>query len=144
LIAEFLCKDLLVAEKEGLIRRYLTNIDTTATSQLFTNVLVLGAGVAGLRAAIEASRHGNVILACKNGITDSNTWYAQGGIASVLDRSDSFESHIKDTLSAGGYINDTATVELVIRKRELAYVRRNPAGVWTLGRTAFASFKIPK
>lgn len=105
-----------MSESHAPVRRYLTNVDTTATSQLFTNVLILGAGVAGLRAAIEASRHGNVVLACKAKLTDSNTWYAQGGIASVLDTSDSFESHIKDTLAAGGLINDNSVVELVVRK----------------------------
>jgi L-aspartate oxidase len=102
--------------KEPELRRYLINVDTTATNQLFTNVLIIGAGVAGLRAAIEAAQYGKVILVCKGTLTDSNTWNAQGGIASVFDKSDSFESHIADTLATGCGINDKEIVELVVHE----------------------------
>ncbi|MBA7716373.1 hypothetical protein ES703_125444 [subsurface metagenome] len=89
-------------------RRYLVNIDSTTTHQLFTNCLVIGAGIAGLRAAIEVAERCNVIIVCKNSLQDSNTWKAQGGIASVLDETDTFESHIADTLNAGCGISDEA------------------------------------
>ena len=105
-----------MSDTQARLRRYLTNLDTDATSQLFTNILVIGGGAAGIRAAIEASRHGSVVLACKGKLSDSNTWYAQGGIASVLRETDSFDSHIMDTLVAGGDINDRAVVEMVVRK----------------------------
>ena len=82
-------------------RRYLVNIDTASTHQLFTDCLIIGAGVAGLRAAIEAAQKCNVIVVCKNGLQNSNTWLAQGGIAAVLNKTDSFESHMKDTLERG-------------------------------------------
>ena len=52
----------------------------------------------------------------KAALADSNTWHAQGGIASVLDKSDSFESHIADTLATGCGINDKEIVELVVRQ----------------------------
>jgi len=97
-------------------RRYLLNIDSITTHQLFADCLVIGAGVAGLRAAIEASEHCNVIIVCKDSIQNSNTWQAQGGIASVLNGSDSFESHINDTLNAGCGICDESIVDLVIRQ----------------------------
>jgi L-aspartate oxidase len=105
-----------MAAKEAEIRRYLTDVDTTATGQLFTDVLVIGGGIAGLRAAIEAGRHGNVIMVCKGNIADSNTWNAQGGIAAVLDKSDSFESHIEDTLRVGCGICEKPVVDLVVKR----------------------------
>jgi len=82
-------------------RRYLMPFDTASTQQLFTDCLVIGAGVAGLRAALEAARNCDVTLVCKGRAVDSNTWNAQGGIASVLGRDDNFDLHIADTLRAG-------------------------------------------
>ena len=97
-------------------RRYLVNIDAISMNQLFTDCLVTGAGIAGLRAAIEAANRRNVIIVCKGTIHDSNTWQAQGGIASVLDKKDSFELHIADTLKTGCGISNKKIVEMVIRQ----------------------------
>ena len=97
-------------------RRYLVDIDSASTHQLFTDCLVIGAGVAGLRAAIEAAEHCNVIIVCKKSLQDSNTWKAQGGIASVLNKTDTFESHIADTLKAGCGITDENIADSVIRQ----------------------------
>jgi L-aspartate oxidase len=96
------------------LRRYLANIDTASAQQLFTDVLVIGGGIAGLRAAIEAGASCNVILICKDSLQESNTWNAQGGICSVLGPDDTFQSHISDTLNAGCGINDAEVVELVV------------------------------
>ena len=81
------------------IRRYLAPVDTLTTQQFFTDCLVIGSGVAGLRAAIEAAAVGTVTLVSKGSIDQSNTWDAQGGIAAVLDSQDSFDKHIADTLA---------------------------------------------
>jgi L-aspartate oxidase len=97
-------------------RRYLVNIDSISTQQLFTDCLVIGAGIAGLRAAIEAAGHRSVIVVCKGTVENSNTFKAQGGIASVLDKTDTFESHINDTLNAGCGICDQDVVDLVVRQ----------------------------
>lgn len=97
-------------------RRYLTEIDTTSTRHIFTDCLVVGGGIAGFRAAIEAAESCNVMVVCKGAISDSNTWNAQGGIASVLRSDDSFESHIADTLSAGCGLCDEAVVRQVIEE----------------------------
>ncbi|MHC4103652.1 MAG: FAD-dependent oxidoreductase, partial [Planctomycetota bacterium] len=97
-------------------RRYLVNIDSISTHQLFTDCLVIGAGIAGLRAAIEAAKHRNVIIICKDTLENSNTWKAQGGIASVLDKADTFESHIADTLKTGCGICDEVIVDSVVRQ----------------------------
>jgi len=100
----------------GEPRRYLVNIDSISTSQLFTDCVVVGGGVAGLRAAIEASGRRNVIVVCKAGIEESNTWNAQGGIASVLRADDTFEEHVADTLRTGGGLSDPTVVEQVVRQ----------------------------
>jgi L-aspartate oxidase len=97
-------------------RRYLVDIDSVSTHQQSTDCLVVGAGIAGLRAAIEAAQHGEVIVATKGTVEDSNTWHAQGGIASVLDKADSFESHIEDTLRTGCGLCEQNIVDLVVRQ----------------------------
>jgi len=98
------------------LRRYLVNIDSTTTAQLFADCVVVGAGIAGLRAAIEVAKQRNVILVCKGSLQDSNTWNAQGGIASVLDEDDRFEDHIADTLNTGCGLSDPQIVEMVVRQ----------------------------
>jgi len=97
-------------------RRYLVEIDTVSTHQLFTDCLVIGAGVAGLRAAIEAAQNCNVIVLCKGSLDQSNTWHAQGGIASVLNDKDSFDDHIADTLKTGCGLCDTDVVDMVVKQ----------------------------
>ena len=64
-------------------------------------LVVIGSGVAGLIAAVEASRTHEVVLVTKSNLAESNTHYAQGGIAAVTTDDDSVAEHIADTLSAG-------------------------------------------
>jgi len=100
----------------GEPRRYLVNIDSISTSQLFADCVIVGAGIAGLLAALEAAGHRNVVVVCKGSLEDSNTWKAQGGIASVLRPDDSFEAHVADTLRTGCGLCETQTVEQVVRQ----------------------------
>ncbi len=83
------------------IRRYLTRFETLDLDHIFTDVLVLGSGIAGLSAAIEAARFGKVTIVTKGAIDECNTSYAQGGIAAALSSVDSVEEHVRDTLEAG-------------------------------------------
>ncbi len=92
--------------------------------EIQTDFLVLGSGIAGLAFAIKASRLGTVAIVTKKETIESNTNYAQGGIATVIDQEDSFESHIKDTLEAGGGLCHEDVVRFVVtegpeRVREL-------------------------
>jgi L-aspartate oxidase len=82
---------------------------------LTCDFLVIGSGIAGLSFALEAAEHGEVIIATKRAPEESNTKYAQGGIAAVLDATDSFESHVKDTLIAGAGLNHARAVELTVK-----------------------------
>src|SRR5579864_3740232 len=66
-----------------------------------TDFLVIGAGVAGLRAAIELAGAGTVLVLAKRELTDSNTQWAQGGIAAALSDEDEISLHLQDTLQAG-------------------------------------------
>ncbi|MGB5812532.1 MAG: L-aspartate oxidase [Polyangiales bacterium] len=77
--------------------------------------LVLGSGVAGLSFALEAALHGKVTMVTKRSRTDSATNWAQGGIAAVLDPTDSFEAHVTDTLKTGGGLSHREIVEMVVR-----------------------------
>ena len=82
---------------------------------LTCDFLVIGSGIAGLSFALEAAEHGDVIIATKRAREESNTKYAQGGIAAVLDASDSFEAHVKDTIVAGAGLNHVRAVELTVK-----------------------------
>jgi L-aspartate oxidase len=95
-------------------RRYLIPFRSQLLPHIFTDTLVIGSGVAGMRASIEAARHGDVILLAKDRIEQSNTSWARGGIAAVHSPDDDFESHIKDTLSAGGGLCDPDIVRAVV------------------------------
>ena len=79
-----------------------------------TDFLVIGSGVAGLMFALKVAEHGTVVLATKRGIMESNTAHAQGGIASVFHRLDSFDLHIQDTLAAGDGLCNRDVVERVV------------------------------
>lgn len=100
-------------------RRYLTRFSTRELPLRWTDVLVLGSGVAGLASALHAAERGSVIVATKAQAEESNTLYAQGGIAAVLpegDRTDSPALHAQDTHVAGAGLCEPEVVELVVRE----------------------------
>jgi L-aspartate oxidase len=98
-------------------RRYLIPFRAARFPQQVTDVLVIGGGVAGLRASIAAAEAGaEVLLLAKDTIEQSNTWYAQGGIAAVLQPLDSVESHIKDTELVGVGLCDEQAVRIVVEE----------------------------
>src|SRR5512137_1635254 len=81
-----------------------------------TDFLVIGSGIAGLTFALEAARFGKVSIVTKATLEDSNTRYAQGGIAAVFSEPDNFEKHIRDTLIAGDGICNEDVVRLVVQE----------------------------
>jgi L-aspartate oxidase len=81
-----------------------------------TDFLVLGSGIAGLTFALKASKYGKVSVVTKAKLDDTNTRYAQGGIAAVFSEPDNFEKHIRDTLIAGDGICNEEVVRLVVQE----------------------------
>ena len=69
--------------------------------EIRADYLVIGSGIAGLSFALKASEHGSVAVITKKEQAESNTNYAQGGIAAVFASDDSFDLHVGDTLEAG-------------------------------------------
>ena len=81
-----------------------------------TDFLVIGSGIAGLTFALRAVKYGKVTIVTKANLEDSNTRYAQGGIAAVFSEPDNFEKHISDTLIAGGGICNEEVVRMVVQE----------------------------
>ena len=100
--------------REAPVRRYLTAFDTGRLPQVFADVAVLGSGVAALRSALEMAPALRVALVTKSGLTESNSYYAQGGIAAAVEEADSVESHVADTLRTGCGLSDPAVVRRVV------------------------------
>ena len=78
--------------------------------------LVIGSGIAGLSYALKVSRLGSVGIITKKEKTESNTNYAQGGIAAVMSGMDSFELHVKDTLATGQGLSHRDAVDIMVRE----------------------------
>jgi L-aspartate oxidase len=76
--------------------------------------IIIGSGLAGLSSALRLADNGRVALITKQKIDDCNTRYAQGGIACVMDASDSFSEHVNDTLNAGGRLCDEKIVRQIV------------------------------
>ncbi len=98
------------------IPRYLIPFHPKRMPHFFTDVLVVGGGLAGLRAAIEVDPKNSVLVVTKDQVWQSNSIYAQGGIAGVIDPEDSFDEHIHDTMMAGGDLCDPDVVQMVVRE----------------------------
>lgn len=81
--------------------------------------LVIGAGVGGLSFALKAAEHGKVIVITKTAIEETNTSFAQGGIASVMYDPDTFDKHIEDTLIAGAGLCNKDVVGMVVNEAPL-------------------------
>ena len=92
--------------------------------------VVIGSGIAGLTFALKAAAHGSVAVVTKRKGADSNTAWAQGGIACVTSDEDSFELHVQDTLEAGAGLCDEAAVRAIVMK-----VPRVSESWWSWGYT---------
>lgn len=111
--------------------------------QVKTDFLIIGSGIAGLTYALKVAAHGSVILITKSNADESNTKYAQGGIAAVMYSPDSYEKHIQDTLVCGDGLCNEEVVRMVItestaRVQELAewgaQFDKTPAGDYELAK----------
>jgi len=80
------------------------------------DVLIIGSGAAGMTLALKLGKHHRIAMLCKDDPTEGSTYYAQGGVAAVLDEYDSIQSHIEDTLSAGGGLCHRDVVEFTVQR----------------------------
>ncbi|MEO1497553.1 MAG: L-aspartate oxidase [Planctomycetota bacterium] len=96
--------------------RYLVPFQPKRIPHHFVDLLVIGGGVAGLRAAMEADPALSVLIVTKDALRESSSAYAQGGIAGVMAPEDEFENHVRDTLVAGGGLCDRQVVESVVHE----------------------------
>ena len=99
-----------------VVPRYLVAFHPKRIPHHFVDVLVIGGGIAGLRATMAIDPRLSALVITKDKVEESNSTYAQGGIASVWGADDRFEDHVEDTLSAGAGLCDPAIVELVVRE----------------------------
>ena len=91
-------------------------MNNKTNSEIYTDFLIVGSGLAGLYAALYASKFGSVILLTKSTIEESNSFWAQGGIAAAMDPQDSTWFHIEDTLRAGRGLCNREAVEILVEE----------------------------
>lgn len=100
-----------------------------SNNKIRTNFLVIGSGIAGLNFALNAAKKGKVTIVTKKKSIDSGTNFAQGGIATVISKTDNFEKHINDTLATGSGRNNKKAVEFMVKKAPKAIQRLMERGV---------------
>ncbi len=98
------------------IPRYLVPFQPKRIPHHFVDVMILGGGIAGLRAAMEIDPRLELLMVTKDRMRESNSRYAQGGIAGVLAPDDRLDNHVADTLAAGANLGDRSVVEQVIHE----------------------------
>ncbi len=96
--------------------RYLMDFDLSTIPQMHTDFLIIGGGAAGFRAAIESAKHGETLLVTKDKLGESNTMYAQGGIAVAINAGDQVMFHVEDTLIAGDGLCDEEAVRVMVEE----------------------------
>ena len=99
-----------------MIPQYIDDFDLSALPMVETDVLVIGSGIAGLFTAIKASEQHRVLMITKKSLLESNTRYAQGGIAAVIAEDDSPAYHLQDTLVAGAGLCRSEAVEVLVNE----------------------------
>lgn len=99
-----------------MLNRYLANFDLGKLPQVTCDVLIVGTGIAGLYTALKAKNVGRVIVLTKRKLEESNTEYAQGGIAAAIGTADSPKLHLEDTLVAGAGLCEEEAVKVLVEE----------------------------
>lgn len=114
---------------DALGRRYLLEFDTDEIASERADVLVIGSGIAGLTAALHAAPTRRVSLLTKGALTETSTWYAQGGIAGAVGEGDSVDLHLADTIAVGAGLCDEDVVRAVVGEAAEALADLRALGV---------------
>ena len=86
--------------------------------QLEFDVLIIGSGAAGLSLALKLADQSNVAVLSKNALVEGATFYAQGGVSAALDKHDSIESHVEDTIATGAGLCNPEIVRFVVERAQ--------------------------
>jgi L-aspartate oxidase len=113
----------------ALDTRYALEFDPAVLPEERCGVLVIGSGIAGLTAALHAAQFAQVTLVTKSALSDTSTWYAQGGIAGAVGETDSVELHLADTLVVGQGLCDATVVRAVVGEAAEALAELEALGV---------------
>ncbi len=105
-----------MGQGSGLPKAISPPLNSSSGTIVETDFLIIGAGVAGLRAAIEAAEAGRVLVLTKDRLTESASEYAQGGIAVALSDDDRVSLHEQDTIAAGDGLCDTRAVRILVEQ----------------------------
>ncbi len=98
------------------MRRYLVDFNTADMKKVYTDVLIIGSGIAGVYTALELGDEYSITVITKEEVEISNSVLAQGGIAVSLDKNDSPEEHMRDTLYAGAGLCDEDSVDVLVHE----------------------------
>lgn len=98
------------------MRRFLVDFDTAEMKKAYTDVLIIGSGIAGVYTALELGDSYDITIITKEEVEISNSVLAQGGIAVSLDKNDSPEEHMRDTLYAGAGLCDEESVNVLVHE----------------------------
>ncbi len=100
-----------------MLQEYLINPSFTQKVHKYTDCIIVGSGIAGLSTAIRLAENSNIKVKVftKSSLSESTTWYAQGGIAAAIKKPDSWESHYNDTITAGQGLCDPKAVEILTK-----------------------------
>jgi len=95
--------------------RYLTGLSAIEKIYDYSDCIVIGSGIAGLSTAIRISQYAKVKLVTKANLSDSTTWFAQGGIAAAVKKPDKWKVHYEDTIKAGQGLSDSDAVRRLVK-----------------------------
>ncbi len=98
-----------------MFQRYLIDPSFSQKKYDYCDCIVIGSGIAGLSTAIRISEYGDVKVITKSNLSESTTWYAQGGIAAAIKKPDEWKSHYEDTIVAGQGLSDSDAVSKLVK-----------------------------
>ncbi len=98
-----------------MLPRYLINPLFCQKIHKYCDCIVIGSGIAGLSTAMRLAKNNNIKVITKSSLSDSTTWYAQGGIAAVIRKPDLWKNHYQDTIIAGQGLCDSKAVKILVK-----------------------------